>query len=428
MTRVWAAVALVLLPAAGTAAGQAVAAAQPAPAEPARIVEIRVHGNHTTPEADVLKALGLSVGQTVDDAALETAAARLRKSRLFERVEIRKRSRSLEPGGDIALVIVVQELPLPDAAISGPAALKPIKRLWNSGMFLPILRFDDGYGFTYGARISAVDWPSRGNRFSVPLSWGGTKRAALEYERTRPTGPFDRIFATVSASRRENPFYQIDEEREEVAVEVSKRLGRFVRGSGHTGYAAVTFGTTEENTLTYGAALAFDTRRDPVFPRNAVVASIGWERLDPEVSAAVNRFEAEARGYVGLFGQSVLALSAQYAGADGVQPDYAKPLLGGLETLRGWQAGSFAGDNRLAGSVELRIPLTSVMGFAKAGFRLFADAGTVWDHGRPLSASAFETGCGVGGFVVASLFQTSLDVAVREGGDVRVHFAAGVSF
>jgi len=364
----------------------------------------------------------------VDDAALEAAASRLRKSGLFERVEIRKRSRSLEPGGDIALVIVVQEFPLPDAAISGPAALKPIKRLWNSGMFLPILRFDDGYGFTYGARISAVDWPSRGNRFSVPLSWGGTKRAALEYERTRPTGPFDRIFATVSASRRENPFYEIDEEREEVAVEVSKRLGRFVRASGHAGYAAVTFGTTEENTVTYGAAFTFDTRRDPVFPRNAVVASAAWERLDPEVSAAVNRFDAEARGYVGLFGQSVLALSAQYTGADGTQPDYAKPLLGGLETLRGWRAGSFAGDNRLSGSIELRIPLTSVMGFAKAGIRLFADAGTVWNHGQNVSASAFETGVGVGGFVVASLFQSSLDVAVREGGDVRVHFAMGISF
>jgi len=422
MTRLATALALAILLPAGAAA------AQSEPAQPGRLAEIRTHGNHTTPDDEVLKILGLTVGQMVEDAEIAAAAERLRKSGLFEQVEVRKRYRSLEPGGDIALVVVVQEFPLPDAAIPGPAILKPIKRLWNSGMFLPILRYDDGYGFTYGARISAVDWPARGNRFSVPLSWGGTKRAALEYERTRSTGPFDRIFATVSASRRTNPFDEIDEEREEVAVDLSKRIGRHVRAAGRVSYAAVTFGAIAENTLTYGAGMTFDTRMDPVFPRNAVFASAGWERLDPDVSPAVNRFDVEARGYLGLFGQSVLAASVQYAGADGTQPAYARLLLGGGELLRGYRAGSFAGDNRLAGSIELRIPLTSAMGFAKAGIRVFADAGTVWDHGQTLSASAFKTGIGVGGFFVASLFQASLDVAAREGGDVRVHFAMGVSF
>ncbi len=422
MTRAAATFALALAVLAGPAV------AQPAPGPPERLAEVRIHGNHTTPDEEVLKVLGLTIGQIVDDAAIAAAAERLRKSGLFESVEIRKRFRSLETGGDVALIVVVQERPLPDAAIPGPAVLKPFVRLWNSGMFLPILRYDDGYGFTYGARVSAVDWPARGNRFSAPLSWGGTKRAAIEYERTLSAAPFDRIFATVSASRRTNPFYEIDEEREEVAVDVSRRLGRYVRAAGHAGYAAVTFGGTAESTVAYGAGLTFDTRMDPIFPRNAVFASAGWERLDPDVSAAVNRFDAEARGYLGVFGQSVLALSVQFAGADGTQPDYARPLLGGADTLRGYEAGSFAGDNRLAGSIELRVPLTSAMGFAKAGIRLFADAGTVWDHGRTVSVSAFKTGAGVGGFVIASLFQMSLDVAAREGGDVRVHFAMGISF
>jgi outer membrane protein assembly factor BamA len=404
------------------------AAAQPPPGLPERLAEIRIHGNHTTPDADVLRVLDLTIGQVVDDAAIAAAAERLRTSGLFENVETRKRLRSLEPGGDVALIVVVQERPLPDAAIPGPAVLKPFMRLWNSGMVLPILRYEDGYGFTYGARISAVDWPARGNRFSAPLSWGGTKRAAIEYERTPSAGPFDRIFATVSASRQTNPFYEIDEEREEVAVDVSRRLGGHMRAAGHAGYAAVTFGATDEHTLTYGARLTFDTRMDPVFPRNAVFASAGWERLDPDVSAAVNRFDIEARGYLGVFGQSVLAVSVQYAGADGTQPEYARPLLGGADTLRGYGAGSFAGDNRLAGSIELRIPLTSPMGIAKAGIRVFVDAGSVWDHGQTVSASAFRTSVGVGGFVVASLFQMSLDVAAREGGDVRAHFAMGVSF
>jgi outer membrane protein assembly factor BamA len=102
--------------------------------------------------------------------------------------------------------------------------------------------------------------------------------------------------------------------------------------------------------------------------------------------------------------------------------------IAGAANLRGYEAGSFAGDNLLGASVELRIPITSPMGIAKVGVTVFADTGTVWDHGQMLSDSSFRSGIGAGGFLVASLFQMSLDVGFREGGDVRVHFAAGVSF
>jgi outer membrane protein assembly factor BamA len=328
----------------------------------------------------------------------------------------------------VSLVVVVQEFPLPEGALPGPAVLRPIQRLWNSGMFMPILRYDDGYGFTYGARISAVDWPRRGSRLSAPLTWGGTKRAALEYERTLAQGPFDRVLVAGSVSERTNPFYELDEHREEVTVEGSKQLARYLRAAVHAGYADVGFGTLQDWTVAYGADLSFDTRMDPVFPRNAVFASAGWERLDPTVTAPVNRFKAEARAYVGVVGQSVLSLRVRYAGADGAQPDYARNLLGGTGSLRGYRAGSFAGDNLLGASVELRIPITSPMGIAKAGVTVFADTGSVWDHGQKPSDSSYRTGFGAGGFLVASLFQMSLDVGFREGGDVRVHFAMGVSF
>jgi outer membrane protein assembly factor BamA len=407
-------------------AGTAVAQIAPSPAEV--LVEIRIHGNHTTPDNEVLRVMALAIGQPIDDVGIEAAAIRLRKSGRFAQVDIRKRYRSLEPGGDVSLIVVVQEFPMPAGAIPGPAFLRPIQRLWNSGMFMPILRYDDGYGFTYGARISAVDWPRRGSRLSAPLSWGGTKRAALEYDRTLSKGPFDRVFVVGSISERTNPFYELDEDRQEVTVEASKQVVKYVRASGHAGYADVEFGALRDWTVSYGADLSFDTRMDPVFPRNAVFASAGWERLDPTATAPVNRFRAEARAYVGVVGQSVLSLRVRYAGADGTQPDYARNLLGGAGSLRGYRAGSFAGDNLLGASVEFRIPITSPMGIARAGVTVFADTGTVWDYGRKLSDSSFKSGIGAGGFLVASLFQMSLDVGFREGGDVRVHFAMGVSF
>ena len=51
-------------------------------------------------------------------------------------------------------------------------------------MFLPIVSYSEGYGFTYGARASFVDVLGEGGRVSVPLTWGGTRRAAVEIEKT----------------------------------------------------------------------------------------------------------------------------------------------------------------------------------------------------------------------------------------------------
>ena len=392
-----------------------------------RLAEVRIHGNHTTPDEDVLRIAGLTVGGPITDAAIAAATERLVKSGRFEHIEIRKRSRSLEPGGDVALIVLVREHPVPDAE-PGSAAARPFKRLVASGMFLPILNYSDGYGFTYGARFSFVDLLGRGSRISVPLSWGGTRRAAIEVERTFRGGPFDRIFGGAAVWERTNPYYELDEYRTEAWIEASRRLVKGLRASGRAAYGETRFGALAETTTAYGADLVFDTRLDPVFPRNAVYASAGWERLDPSQSAAVNRFEAEARAYRGLLGQSVLSLRVQYAGADGPLPDYARYLLGGAASLRGYRPGSFSGDDLLGASVELRIPISSPMGVAKAGVTLFTDVGTVWNDGQRLADQRFTPGVGAGFFLLASLFQINLDVGFREGWGTRVHFSTGLQF
>jgi outer membrane protein assembly factor BamA len=401
--------------------------AQPAQAAVERLAEVRIHGNHTTPDAEVLRIAGLTVGEPAGAEAVEAARQRLTKSGRFEDVEIRVRYRSLEPGGDVVLIIVVREHPVPDEP-GASAAARPFKRLFASGMFLPILSYADGYGFTYGARFSFVDLLGRGSRVSLPLSWGGTKRAAVEVERTFKGGVFDRIFGGAAVWERTNPFYELDEHRQEAWVEASRQVARGLRASGRAGFGQVSLGVLDETTATYGLGLSFDTRLDPVFPRNAVYASASWDRLDPSESRPVNRFAAEARAYRGLVGQTVMSLRVQYAGADGAQPDYARYLLGGAGNLRGYRAGSFSGDNLLGASVELRIPFSSPMGIAKAGTTVFTDVGTTWNHGERLADARFRAGAGAGFFLLASLFQLNLDVGFREGWGTRVHFTTGLQF
>lgn len=400
------------------------AAAQGAPSgEP--VGEIRVHGNYTTPDSEVVRLAGLTVGQTLGPSTIDEARARLERSGRFVAVEIRKRYRSLDADSDVALVIIVQEYPVPDVA---PSPLRPLRRTLGSAMFLPILNYTDGYGFTYGGRVSLVDGFGKGGRLSVPLTWGGSKRVAAEFEKAVPKGPIDRITAALSISRRTNPFYQLEDDRREARIGVSRRVARAIGAGVHAGIDTVSFGQLDNRIAFYGADVTLDTRADPVFPRNAVFAAAGWEHLAFRTGTPVNRVRFDVRGYAGLVGQSVLSLRAQLASADGALPPYERFLLGGAETVRGYRAGSFAGDRLAAASAELRIPISSPLSFGRAGVDVFADVGTVVDRGAPFQDARFHPGFGGGVFLLASVFQLNADIAVRRGGGVRLHVMSGLRF
>lgn len=400
------------------------------PAAPPDILsEVRVHGNHSTPDADVLKIAGLTLGQALSVADLAAVEKRLRASGRFEDVEVRRRSRSLSGGGEVALILIVREHPLPAEALEGtPAPLRPFHRLFASGMFLPVLRYNDGYGFTYGARVTFVDTLGRGSRVSVPLTWGGTRSATVEMERPVSRGPVDRLTASASLWSRTNPFFERDEDRREVRLGASRTIAGALRVGVQAGYGNVSFGNLDERFGVYGAHVAVDTRHDPVFPRDAVYAEAGWTALRPSVSAPVNRYRAEVRAYKGVIRQAVLSVRWQYAGADGSLPAYERSLLGGATSLRGYRTGKYSGDNLMAGSLELRVPLSSPLGISRAGFTVFTDIGTVWDHGTRLDDARVRRGVGGGLFLLASVFQLNLDVAVSQGSGARVHLSTGLQF
>ena len=58
---------------------------------------------------------------------------------------------------DVAIVLVVHEKP---GTVVGrerhPVTARPFRRVTSRLMFLPILSYADGYGFTYGGRVSAL--------------------------------------------------------------------------------------------------------------------------------------------------------------------------------------------------------------------------------------------------------------------------------
>ena len=73
------------------------------------IAEIRVHGNHTTPTAEILALAGLAVGEPASAERLAGAERTLRESGRFETVEVRRRYRSIEDPSEILIVLLVDE-------------------------------------------------------------------------------------------------------------------------------------------------------------------------------------------------------------------------------------------------------------------------------------------------------------------------------
>ena len=293
--------------AAGLALALAVLVASDVSGQPAEhIVEIRVHGNHTTPDQDILSIAALDVGETPTPERLAAAEARLRDSHRFETVEVRRRYQSIADRSQILVILLVDELPgvSKDTLLPGPAA-----RLRAMTMWMPVLRFEDGYGFTYGARAAVVSTLGSRSRISAPFTWGGERRAGVEVERAFDRGPLSIIRATAAIDRRVNPHFNVSDSRRDVGVQADRALAGWLRVGGDARVADVTFGGLPALHRTAGAHVVVDTRLDPSFPRNALLASASIERIAFEGGRA-SRWSTDLRGYLGLYRGSVLALRA----------------------------------------------------------------------------------------------------------------------
>jgi outer membrane protein assembly factor BamA len=388
-----------------------------------RIVEIRVQGNFRTPEDEVRRIAAVQVGDVIGPDTLTAIDTRLEDSGKFDEVDIRKRWRTIDATDEIVLVIVVREVPGGSSRLIGRIA-----RSLTRPLILPVLTYTDGYGLTYGARLSPVNLVGRDIHVSIPLTWGATRQAALELDRPFASGPLTRVSSSLAIRERRNPFYDVDDRRVMVTVGGERAFRQAFRARVVGTLSDVSFAAAEpERLVTWGADFAFDTRTNMDLPRNAAFLQIGWERLQLD-EGPVDRYRADARGFVGLVGSSVLAVRALGADATGTLPPYEQFLFGGASSVRGFRTGYGAGESLVLGSAELRAPFTSPLSFGRAGASLFVDTGTVYEEGERLRDARFRTGVGGGLFFNAAVFSLNLDVARGLDRGWRVHVSSGLQF
>ena len=400
-----------------------------APQSPEVIAEVRVHGNHVSSDEEVLKIAGVTIGAPFGPTTIADTTRRLKAANKFETIQVLKRFASIEDPSKISVVIIVNEgavrIDLPD--VPG-GEVRVVKRSWyRSLMYMPILDAEDGYGFTYGVRIAYPGLVGERSRLSAPLSWGGLKRAGVELDRVFMRGPFSRVEFGAAIQERKNPAFEEEDTRERFWGRAERAFSD-LRLAGTLGWQHVSFGELDDDLRTAAAEVIFDTRLDPVLPRNAVYGAASIERVFFEGSQAINRTRLDGRGYVGLFGQNVVVLRAVREDASEPVPPYLKSLLGGWSSLRGFAAGSYVGDTMVTGSIELRMPLSSPLSVGKLGVSVFADSGKAYAKGEKFKDQTFKTGIGAGVWLTLTAFRMGLSVAHGLGADTRVNFGGGITF
>ena len=158
----------------------------------------------------------------------------------------------------------------------------------------------------------------------------------------------------------------------------------------------MTFEPLQERFWTTGADVTLDTRRDPAYPSDAVLASATWSRLN---AIGATSFGASGRRSIatastraatsGCSGQNVLAVARRVRHRLARRcRRYEQWLLGG-SNLRGTPAGEFAGDKRFLWSAELRVPFSSPLSTGRT--RLQRLHGRRRDRAPTASASSTST-------------------------------------
>lgn len=393
------------------------------------IVDIKVHGNQISTDADVIAMSGLKIGDPFGPSTIDGTKKRLDATGKFEHVTVLQRFASIDDPSRLLIVIVVDEGPVRISLGLHPGDPVTIRKrgLLRDFMYLPILYGEDGYGLTYGMTVTKPDVTSPRGRLSVPLSWGGTKQAGLTFDRRFREGPFTRVEVGGVIQRQTNPAFQIDDTRRRVWARAERAMGPWRLGATTT-WQHVSFGDTHEDLPSVAGDVAFDTRVDPVLPRNAVLATASVERFSFPSGDATSRTHLEARGFIGLIGQMTLALRVVREDANHPLPEFLQSLLGGWDSLRGFEAGAFTGDTMTAGSIELRVPLTSAVRIGKLGVSAFVDEGTAYAKGQRLSDAIWHRGAGGSVWLAATILQFGVSVAHARGGDTRVNVGGGVTF
>jgi hypothetical protein len=393
-----------------------------------RIVDIRVQGNTLTPDAANVRMAAIDTGSPFTPQTIDEVTRRVKSGGRFERVEVLKRYASIADPSQILLVIVVDEGRVAIKTGKDGEPARAVRRRGPPLMVLPLFGSDDGYGFTYGALVTVARVAGSGSRLSMPLTWGGERRAGVEFEKRLAKARLTRVRVGSSFLSRTSTALGVTDTRQQLWVSGQRDIVGPLRLGAWEQVDFVSFGGVDNRGARTGFEAIVDNRVDPMLSRNAVNVRGAVERMAIHDGGTPLRTILDASGYLGGPGATTIVLRVFRDGVDETLPPFLKVLRGRESTLRGFRAGTAAGDITAAGTIEWRVPVSSPLGLAKVGVRAFMDTAAVYDAGARLLDQRFDRGIGGGVWLTATVIRLSLDVAHGSSGTTRVTVNSGLTF
>jgi len=133
-----------------------------------------------------------------------------------------------------------------------------------------------------------------------------------------------------------------------------------------------------------------------------------------------NKYIINGSKYFKVGSKQVMALQVAAGTSSGYLPDASKFVVGGIDTLRGYEDNEFKGSKMFTATAEYRYPIAD-----KIQGVVFADAGNAWDGSYNLNDLKYSIGTGIR--VSTPIGPIKVDYGYgKEGG--RCHFSFGTQF
>ena len=385
------------------------------------INEIIIKGNEKTKDFVILRELQFSEGDVLKMDTLQNSFQKLARLNLFHlnpRLE-----RVIDEENSANIIIEVEELKTGNFGAGVTYSTDP----------------DIGwYGFL---DISERNFLGNGQTIGFDWKFGGVTNYSIHFQEPWLLGTstsfgitlYDRTYKRTDKKNDVERDYT--ENRRGGSISLGRKvvddwngLIRFRLEDGEKKFKEEEYSAENEETdvRSLSLQLSRDTTNHPFNPtRGAVdVFSIEYAGQILGGTDSFTKYNLDMRRfYPGFKAGHAWGLRLKAGTSDGDLPNLEKFRVGGSDTIRGYDNGSFKGTDMLLLNVEYRFPITD--DFTAV---VFTDAGNAWDEGDTIELSELNYSLGAGLRLNTPIGQIRLDYGINADGEGQPHFSIGHAF
>ncbi|NIM20326.1 MAG: BamA/TamA family outer membrane protein [Candidatus Latescibacteria bacterium] len=369
---------------------------------PFRVGQIRVYGNEKIRTHILRREIPFRRGDLFDEEELDEARSRIQKIPGVDYSEVRAAYSPRD--SSIVLSIIITE-----------------KSTFNGR---PLFRRGYQNKISLGLELWELNFRGRSERLSGSFLLRGNTIVTASWENPWiGTGPRVGVGVRLTYEEYKYVYGDLGKALEDASIErlhaklrIFRKLGsrtRITLSGGIESVRSSTPGVTlepERDTYpTVAISFVHDSRDSPTYPWNGVYFRAKGEEVGPgSETFSIHEGTADLRLFKSLAGRGVIAGHGRLRYRDGDRmPAYRREHIGGAQTLRGYDYGSFHGTRSIVSGIEGRLPLNFsrnlpiedvLIGIA---FHAFADAAVAWEDNEDLSTRNFHGTFGAGVILLA---------------------------